>query len=1107
MNQKLFYFSLFIISLFGFSSQAQITIPGDSIVYGPMFSPVYNNSIRVWVLTKNNTGSGETLTLSFANNNTPTTALTGTVYNNDTRLGYNLRSYEFTNLTSADTYTAKLLANSTVVADRETSIVIDQDNVTDFEFLSGGCGRIYDLTRCIDLPESAYHFNGSPTIFNKMAEEGSDMMVWLGDATYLLGLQHANGQCPNGVDDWANKDMAFDRYRFQRDYHDSLLVAMPQLAITDNHDLGPNEFDKNMPTINETREIFMDWWPNPEYKSTAEGQGLYSSYQYKDVEYFLLDNRSYRDGTQQHLGPDQLDWLKTSLLNSTATFKVLINGTPSFKRNCGGRNFCNTAQATELIEYVSDNNINGLISFSADVHEQMFMVRDGDVKYPLIDVLSGNLNSDVGNGNYYVNYGQETILQGVKQTYLRVNVFGDVGDRRMKVEYVGLDGQAYFQEIIHEDMLTSQNSDAHNLALPIENTLEDNSLFNHTITSSNISFANNRDNEANEALELMATSSIEIDQAQSLKLHDKSFSLSFWVNPSQLNNSVLFSNQENNRGLSFGITANGNLYYEDHNSQITKTSQFYIVENNWSFVTWKYDNVQRVLSLYYNGFLIESFSDVASSKQAFGNLRIGENFEGLLDEFNLYARLISDQEIMDLAEVTSLRGEVLNMPGSQNMAIEGNIINTVLAEDFTIQFWAKLNSDPGNNYKVLASNGRVNNNTTGISFEYPSSNQLNIVAGTNGSGWNAISNQGDIWNVGEWNHVTVTAVKNDSIKYYLNGAYVAGNPFVEYVPNSWGLGIGDSPSYGSDIDAEMDELRIWKRALTPIEIKENMHYPLTGTEQDLAIYYDFETSTTDITLLEDKGSEAYDITLDGATLSFATSPVSPINQDFQTKVVGQWSKNSMITNNGLETVDVITSYINNMVIGKSNSTAIGTVPNYVDVNYLEGGWQIDPLNLQYTSLNLDLEETLSNTVYDSISQLTQEFYLVKQDTIGSSLSIASQATVSGNIASFNQMPIETGFYYLAWGDSTLAQDDFTLSNLSLYPNPTSSNVIITGLLDTQNIFVEVYDLLGRTYKINTIIRGNNSIEVDLSSALLNNNLLILIVNKDGYSKTFKVLKK
>ncbi|MDR6299500.1 LamG-like jellyroll fold domain-containing protein [Mesonia maritima] len=1106
MKTKLFFLSI-MISLYGsLSLYSQTTIPGDSIVYGPMFSPVYNNSVRVWVLTKSNTNTNNSLELSFTNDNSPATEISGTVYNSDTRLGYNLRSYEFTGLTQGDTYTAKLLADNSPVNDRVTSIKNAQNTIDDFEFLSGGCGRIYDLSRCIDQPESTFHFNGSPTMFNKMAEEGSDMMIWLGDATYLLGLQHAMGQCPNGEDDWANKDNAFSRYVFQRNYHDSLTVAMPQLAITDNHDLGPNEFDKNMPTIDEMRDIFMDWWPNPEYKSTPEGQGLYSSYKYKDVEFFLLDNRSYRDGTQQHLGPDQLAWLKNELANSTANFKVLINGTPSFENNCGGRNFCNTSQADELIDYIKQNNINGVISFSADIHEQKFMVRDGDVNYPLIDVLSGNLNSDVGNGNYNINYGTSHILTGVKQTYLRVNVYGDEDDRRMKVEYVGLDGNPYFEEIIHQDMLTSQNSDAHNLALPIDNSVEDTSLYNHTVNASNFTLEEDRNGEANSAIRFSSNTSLEIPSAQSLKLHDKSFSLTYWVKPESLNQNITFlSNEENNKGFSLGVSDLGYFYYLNHSTQEFKVSEFQFSPNKWSFIVWKYDNVKRVLSLYYNGFLIESWNDVASSEESLDAIKIGDNLDGLLDNVNLYARLISDEEILQEAEVVSSRGEVLKMPGSQNMAIEGTMLNPILAEDFTIQFWAKLNADPGNNYKILASNGRINNNTTGLSFEFPDSNKLNIVAGTNTSNWNAISNQGDVWNIGEWNHVTVTATKNGFIKYYLNGEFVAENSFEQYVPNPWGLGIGDSPSYGSDVNAEIDELRIWKRALTPAEIQENMHYPLTGTEADLALYYDFEISTVDTSILFSKGTETYDITLDGGSLIAATSPVCELEDDFKTKVIGQWSKNNTVENNGLAPTNAISSYINNLVIGKNANTETDLVPgDYTDFNYLKGGWQMSPLNLPFASFKINLEDALTD--YATILANYQDFYLLKRENLTDDFEIAAQGTLNGNEVSFNNIDVEEGFYYLAWGDTSLSTELKQLNSVKLFPNPTSGNVTIQGLDNSKNISFEVYDVLGRKYNIKSTTKNDTQVSIDLSAALSNNSLLIIKVKQEDRMKIFKVIR-
>ena len=1018
MKKKLLFFGLVVSLCMSFGAQAQ-SIPGDSIVHGPMLSPVYNNKVRVWVLTKNGTGSGNALSISLTGSNAPATPLTGTVHNQDDRLGYSLRSFEYTGLTPGATYTANVLVNGTA-SGRTATIANGQNTLSDFSFLSGGCARIYDLSRCIDIPESATHINGDPGIFNVMAQEDSDMMVWLGDAVYLLGLQHAMGQCPDGVDDWANKDMAFDRYLFYRQYHDQLISAMPQLAITDNHDTGPNEFNKTMPTLGEMRDIFKDWWPNPEYKNTPEGPGLYSSYVYKDVEYFLLDNRSYRDGTQQHLGPDQLAWLKQGLLNSTATFKVFINGTPSFERNCGGRNFCNTAQGNEIIQYIQQNNINGVISLSADIHEQKFMIREGDTKYPLYDVLSGNLNSDVGNGNgnFNINYGSDYILTGVKQTYLKVSVFGEENDRRMKVQYVGLNGQPYFEEIIHQDMLTSQNSDALKLSLGLDNAFTDASEFNHTFTTTGIAYAADRDGVANGAAQFTAATDVHTAAVNALNFHDRPFSLVMWVNPSQLpaNGATFLSNGVAGNGMSLGMDATGKLTFTNHATGTVYTSNYSVLPNAWSHIVWKYDNVRRKLSLYFNGFLIQSWANVVSPTASTADVKIGNNFQnkkfiGALDNFRLYGRIISDEEIMNDAEIESTRGGVLKMSGASNMAIPGAAVNQSLAENFTIEFWGKLNADPGTNYKLLASNGRVNNNSTGISFEFPDSNKLNIVVGNNTSGWNTISEQGAAWTVGEWNHVALSATKNGTMKYYVNGVLIAEGNFGQYIGNTWGLGLGKSPAYSGGVNGDLDELRIWKKALTQEEIASRMHYTLTGTEADLAHYYTFNSEEEGATTIDDLGSSNQDIAISGALLAPATSPVSVIETAYRDVVTGKWSRNNNINNGGLSLPDAITNYSSNVIIGKHNADATAAVPGHEGMTYATGGWFIDPVNSPFATVRINLVQAIAN--FSAISANAGHFYLIKQDSETEFTTVA-EGNFDGQNATFYNANLAEGKYFVAW---------------------------------------------------------------------------------------------
>ncbi|NII28819.1 DUF839 domain-containing protein [Pseudoflavitalea sp. X16] len=987
------------------------TIPGDSIVFGPMFSPVYHDSVRVWVVTKQNTGSGDVFSLELTAGNAPGTPLTGTVHNSDDRLGYQLRSWVYPALIAGQAYTAVIKKNG-VATHRKAVIKNESSLLDDFSFLTGGCGRIYDTTRCIDRPESQTHKNGDPAMFNRMAAENSDLMIWLGDATYLLGLQHAMGQCPNGIDDWANKDMAFARYMFYRNFHDSLTRAMPQLAIPDNHDLGPNEFNKTLPTIGQMREIFMDWWPNPAYKSTSEGQGLYSSYQYKDVEYFLLDNRSYRDGTTQHLGPEQFEWLKQGLKQSKATFKILINGTPSFAKHWGGRNFSITSQGDELVKWIKDQNIDGVLCFSADIHEQELYGRYADVKYPLFDMLSGNLNSDVGNGQFTVDYASDRILRGVKQTYLKVTVYGEAGNRKMRVAYTGPDGLPYFQSVIHSDMLKSIDDSVKKLSLGFSGSLLDSSAFQHQLTATGLGYGSNKDGVAQSAGLFSAATNLQWAYTPAFDLQDRPFTLGFWINPSQFpaTGAAVFSNATAGAGITIGFDKDGYLQYIDHKTNTTYTSTRNLVLNKWAQVSWKYDNVRRQLSVFYNGWLVQAWTGVVSPSAATGALHIGNNFEnkhfiGLLDEVKLYGKLVSDQRILDNAGYTSHRGDVIKLNAS-NMAIPGAAVNTAMVGDFTIEFWGKVNTDPGANIKLLASNGRVNNNTTGISFEFPDNNKLNVVLGTNTSSWSSLTDKGNAWNVGEWNHIAVTATKNGTLTYYVNGEKVADMPFTAYVPNNWGIGLGNSPAYAGTLAAELDELRIWSKALPADSIRRHMHHPLTGKEDGLALNYDFKAYTD--TSIMSTGTQPVEIKLSGAEIVSATSPVAVIDSLYQQAIAANWSISNKAIG-GLSYTEKITGYISNIVTGKNPDSTLAVTKN--NIHYLKGGWQIDALNVPAATIKVILAQALPKA--DSIVKAATRWYLLEELTTDS-LVIVSQGNFDGQNLTFINTYLEPGYYHLGW---------------------------------------------------------------------------------------------
>lgn len=1011
-TQRIFLFIGILLSGFSLFSQ---NLPGDQLVFGPMLSPVYDDSVRVWIMTKASSGSGDAYSLEVMPLN-GTVPLLGQAYDSDDRSGYYLRSYLYTNLTPGQSYNVSIKKNGIIVNERSTTFSNDNKQLSDFEFLAGGCGRIFDLSRCIDQVEARSHINGTPEIYNHMATEDSDLMVWLGDAVYLLGLQHANGECPEAIDDWANKDACFDRYVFYRNFHDSLCRAMPQLAITDNHDTGPNEFNKDMPTLGITKELFTEWWPNPHYNSNSQGQGLYSSYKYKDVEFFLLDNRSYRESTVKHLGVEQLAWLKQSMLNSSATFKVIISGTPTFDKRGGGRNFSITAECDELIQFIKANNINGVLSYSADIHRQEFYGRYNDHSYPFFDVLSGNLASDIGTGNPVISPDNDMIFDAVVQTYTRNNIYGEEGNRRLKIDYVSPEGIIYYGTIIHEDMLKSTDESTLKFSLSFSNGLKDSSDFDRVFTSTQVAFDSDRKNTENAALQCNINSSLTLPYSSELDMQDRTFSITYWIKPTVLpvqNYGSVFSNGQTDKGFTIGIDKSGSPIYVDHAKNKMYTGFFKLKTGNWTHVVWKYDNVKLQLVLYINGQLLQKWSNVASPISSNVPLSLGNNFNnnvfmGSIDEINLFGKLISDQYILDVSEYKSHRGQALSLPGSQNTVIPSAEYNTLLSNSFTLETWARVTSTPANGSKLLSCNGRVSNNTTGFVFEFSSSGKLTLTFGNNSSGWTSIAEKGNVWRVGEWNHIAVTLVNNDSIYYYTNGVKIGSAKFNHYIPNNFGLAFGKSVVYGGALQAEFDEFRIWNTPQSQDSIVKRMHYELDGTEMNLALYYDFTAFTENS--VKSKGINTYELSLASSPLIPSSAPISKLLPMYRSIVGGNWSVKKENTS-GLLLNDAITSFNSNLIAGRDTDTTTLTIPNEDHLYYLKGGWQINTLNLPIGTLQLDFLKAYSKA--DSIIAIASEYYLIKE-TETALFNKINTGYFDGRSLRFINSYLDSGVYHLAW---------------------------------------------------------------------------------------------
>ena len=148
-------------------------------------------------------------------------------------------------------------------------------------------------------------------------------MIWLGNNIYLREA------------DWGSRSGMLARYRHNRAQPElqPLMASVPSVATWSSHDFGPPGADRYFLGQNHAREAFRTYWPNPEY-GLDEDLGLACSVRWGDAEFFILDDRSFRDLTslsaerKQILGEAQAKWLLESLKKSTATFKVIVMGSP-----------------------------------------------------------------------------------------------------------------------------------------------------------------------------------------------------------------------------------------------------------------------------------------------------------------------------------------------------------------------------------------------------------------------------------------------------------------------------------------------------------------------------------------------------------------------------------------------------------------------------------------------------------------------------------------------------------------------------------------------------------------------------------------------------------
>ena len=163
----------------------------------------------------------------------------------------------------------------------------------------------------------------------------------------------------------------------------SRLVRTRSLYSTwDDHDIGRNDTDGNVPGKNNSRRAFAEYRANPSYGDGTSG--IYTSFRRGPVEVFLLDTRYFAatepspfDPEQPSLlGKTQWRWLLQKLKTSAAPFKILACGMiwneavrPGKLDHWGTYLY----EREALFDFVGQENISGVLLVGGDIHRTRFL--------------------------------------------------------------------------------------------------------------------------------------------------------------------------------------------------------------------------------------------------------------------------------------------------------------------------------------------------------------------------------------------------------------------------------------------------------------------------------------------------------------------------------------------------------------------------------------------------------------------------------------------------------------------------------------------------------------------------------------------------------------
>lgn len=229
------------------------------------------------------------------------------------------------------------------------------------------------------------------SIWNLIAEHDPRAMLMLGDNVYIDDPEEVQ---------WTG-NYCYSR-RHSRPEWKNLVSKTSMHAIYDDHDFGlddciPGSLVDQPVWKKSVLKNFTQNWNNPAVGGGSQNPGCWQSFTLGKVQVILLDCRYYRDRTKKSmLGPVQKKWLKQTLLQSDATFKIIASSVPfSEEIKPGSKDPWDgyPEEREEIFSLIEKERVEGVLLIAADRHRIDLRKIERPKGYDFLEFVSGRLTN------------------------------------------------------------------------------------------------------------------------------------------------------------------------------------------------------------------------------------------------------------------------------------------------------------------------------------------------------------------------------------------------------------------------------------------------------------------------------------------------------------------------------------------------------------------------------------------------------------------------------------------------------------------------------------------------------------------------------------------